>query len=376
MAERARRICAHAFTWTQRTHLRERSSRDLVPRGALLAEERERRGAGQDALGPARRNTCSRSSTSRARFRRRCCAPPSRRSPTRPIFGKIVQAGNPLTLDGMLYAAAVPLRAQWHVIRITGDPDDPQRSPRIDLDVGARSRSRPTAATTRGSWPTSSASSRRLDQRAPRRRGGRGGDGAALHGATPTSGRRSASGVDVARFGDDRTVIFPRQGLVAFPPVIMRHARDSAVSVAIANRVMTGKLKWGSELEFFDATGGWAAGAVDILRDAGYSPIDVQFAAPATDPRFANRRAEIWFHMAEWVQRGGALPNDPSSSPSSRRPTYTVQGRQVPARGEGPAQETPRRLARPGRRARLDLRPAGCARGALRQRASHDRAMR
>src|SRR5215831_121439 len=43
-------------------------------------------------------------------------------------------------------------------------------------------------------------------------------------------------GVDVARFGDDLTVIFPRQGLAAFRPVAMSHARDSAVSTDIASR--------------------------------------------------------------------------------------------------------------------------------------------
>jgi hypothetical protein len=48
-------------------------------------------------------------------------------------FGKIVQAGNPISLDGMLYAAASPRRHLWHVIRITADPDDPNRSPRVDL---------------------------------------------------------------------------------------------------------------------------------------------------------------------------------------------------------------------------------------------------
>jgi phage terminase large subunit len=41
---------------------------------------------------------------------------------TGPRFGKFLQAGNPTSLEGMLYAAATMLRHQWHVIRITGDP--------------------------------------------------------------------------------------------------------------------------------------------------------------------------------------------------------------------------------------------------------------
>ena len=34
-------------------------------------------------------------------------------------------------------------------------------------------------------------------------------------------------GVDVAREGDDKSVIFPRQGLVAFPPAVMATLRFS-----------------------------------------------------------------------------------------------------------------------------------------------------
>src|SRR5678816_1892035 len=72
-------------------------------------------------------------------------------------------------------------------------------------------------------------------------------------------------GIDVARYGDDLTIIFPRQGLAAFRPQEMRHARGSTVSVDIATKVMGAKQTWGSELELFDATGGWAAGAVDVM---------------------------------------------------------------------------------------------------------------
>jgi hypothetical protein len=133
-------------------------------------------------------------------------------------------------------------------------------------------------------------------------------------------------GIDVARFGDDRTVIFPRQGLASFLPIVMRHARGSAVSVDIANRVLAAKAKWGSELELFDATGGWAAGAVDVMRANGFSPIDVQFAAPAFDPRFKNRRAELWFGLADWIKRGAALPNQPDLIGELTTPTYTFNG--------------------------------------------------
>jgi hypothetical protein len=62
------------------------------------------------------------------------------------------------------------------------------------------------------------------------------------------------------------------------------------------------------------------------MRANGYSPIDVQFAAPAMDNRYKNRRAEIWFGMSEWIKRGGALPNLPEMVAELTTPTYTFNG--------------------------------------------------
>ena len=75
-----------------------------------------------------------------------------------------------------------------------------------------------------------------------------------------------AAGRGRCRYGDDRTVIFPRQGRASFAPIVMRHARDSAASVDIASRVMQKSNEWGAEVAFFDDTVGWAHGAVDVMR--------------------------------------------------------------------------------------------------------------
>lgn len=250
---------------------------------------------------------------------------------TGPVFGKIMQAGNPISLEGMLYAAAVPLRHQWHVIRITGDPDDPEawvHSPRVDQgpngpkawaqqQIDAYGRENPwVMSSILGQFPPASINALLGVEDVEK---------AMARHLTPDqyNWAQKRLGVDVARFGDDRTVIFPRQGIVAFRPIVMRHKRDAAVSVDIANRVLGAKAQWGSEREFFDATGGWAAGAVDVMRSQGHGPINVQFAAPAMDPRYANRRAEIWFKLAKWIQEGGALPPVPEMVAELVTPTYT-----------------------------------------------------
>ncbi len=111
-------------------------------------------------------------------------------------------------------------------------------------------------------------------------------------------------GIDGARFGDDSTVIFPRQGLVAFKPAIMRNARSGE----IAGRIALAKRNFMSEMEFIDDTGGWTAGAQDFLLLAGITAIPINFQGKPDDSRYFNKRAEIYFRMAEWVKNGGALP--------------------------------------------------------------------
>jgi hypothetical protein len=130
-------------------------------------------------------------------------------------------------------------------------------------------------------------------------------------------------GVDVARFGDDRTVIFPRQGLMSWKPIVMRHARGSAVSMDIAARIANAKASWGSELEIIDDTVGWAHGVIDALQTAGIGAMPLNYAGKALDPRYKNRRCEIWMKGTSYLRNGGKLPNIPEIVAEFSEPTYT-----------------------------------------------------
>lgn len=233
-------------------------------------------------------------------------------------FKKILQAGNPTHLEGPLYRACSVERHLWHLIEITGDPDDPRRSPRISVQwareqIEKYGRDNPwVLVNVFGQFPPSSLNSllgpdevNAAMKRSPRE--------------DAYSFAQKRLGIDVARFGDDRTVIFPRQGLAAFRPVILRQ-QDT---VAIAARAMVAITRWGAEVTLIDDTGHWGHGVIDNLRTGGYAPIGIQFHAPAIDPRYKNRRAEMWIQMAEWVKRGGALPNIPELVRELTAPTYT-----------------------------------------------------
>lgn len=233
-------------------------------------------------------------------------------------WGKLVQAGNPTHLEGPLYDAVVTHREFWTVIEITGDPDDPRRSKRIPVEwareqIKIYGRDNPwVLVNVFGQFPPASLNALLGPEEVK----------AAMERHLTEDqyvNSQKRLGVDVARFGDDRTVIFPRQGLWAANPVIMRGERTTA----IAARIMLAKERWQSQMELIDDTGHWGHGVIDNLFAARHSPIAVQFHAPAIDSRYQNRRCEMWLKMADWIKRGGAIPYIPEMIAEMTYPTYT-----------------------------------------------------
>jgi hypothetical protein len=111
-------------------------------------------------------------------------------------------------------------------------------------------------------------------------------------------------GVDVARHGDDSTVIQLRQGVMAWEPIELRGADAMQVADRVAHEIN----EWKPDGVFIDGTGGYGGGVIDRLRQLGHKVIDVQFAGTPTDAKFLNKRAEMWWQMAQWVKRHGAIP--------------------------------------------------------------------
>jgi hypothetical protein len=121
-------------------------------------------------------------------------------------------------------------------------------------------------------------------------------------------------GVDIARHGEDHTVIRFRRGLDArsIPPVKFR-IPDLMV---VASRVMELTNSHEPDAVFIDGTGiGW--GVIDRLGQLGcwaMRGVDFSLAADRTDGvqarvRYANKRAEMWGYMKEWC-KVGCLPDD------------------------------------------------------------------
>lgn len=241
------------------------------------------------------------------------------------VCGLVAQAGNPTSLDGLLYESSVTNRKDWTVVEITADPDDPKRTPRVDAawarsQIAKWGRSNPWCmAYILGQFPPSAMN--------------------ALMGAeevTACLGRHigveqygfaaKVLGVDVARFGDDRTVLFPRQGLAAFPPEIMRNARTEAIA---GRASVMNETAGGYDGIMVDGSGGYGAGVIDALRLAQYKPHEIQFGGEPSDSRFFNKRTEMWWEMAQWVKGGGALPNVPELVRELTAPIYYFQNGKI-----------------------------------------------
>lgn len=238
--------------------------------------------------------------------------------------GMIAQAGNPTSMAGLLYHSAVKEAIKWHVVTITADPLDPKRTPRVDLtfaqeQIDAYGRDNPWVMSFfLGLFPPGGFNNLLTSDQVERSMG---------RVLLPPQFEYAARviGVDVARFGPDRTSIFKRQGNASWLPDILRGA-DTNV---IAGRVAKLYGDWSADATFVDGTGGFGAGVIDQLKLGNLPVIDVQFAGSATDPKFFNKRTEIWWEMCEWVKTSGALPRMPELVRELTAPTYFFQGGKI-----------------------------------------------
>lgn len=240
------------------------------------------------------------------------------------IETKIAMAGNPTHLSGPLYRAATRDAAMWRQREITADPDDPMRTPRVSIQwareqIQQHGRDHPyVKVNVLGQFPPSSINALLGPDDVSAVMG--------LHVPESAYGRASrVLGVDVARYGDDSSVIFPRQGVAAFTPIQLRNVDSLQGAGAVARKWS----EWKADACFVDDTGGYGAGWIDQLKSLNRAPIPVGFASKANDPRFYNKRAEILWALAEAIKAGLALPDVPELIGELTALTFTHKGDRI-----------------------------------------------
>jgi len=235
--------------------------------------------------------------------------------------GHIIQAGNPTHLEGPLYRACTSDRANWHVVEITSDPDNPKRSPRVSTDwareqIQKYGRDNPwVLVNVFGQFPPASMNAligpEEIQQAINRR-----------YRDSDFNEHPRILGVDVARFGDDSSIVFPRQGLQAFTPTQYRNVTGTEGAEIILRKWND----WSADGVFIDNTGGFGASWLDNLQRLGKAPIGVHFSQESTNPQYFNKRAEMAFNLVEWIKNGGALPDIMELTRALTQTTYTFKG--------------------------------------------------
>lgn len=135
----------------------------------------------------------------------------------------------------------------------------------------------------------------------------------------PDPGAALVIGVDVARFGDDHSVIAFRQGRDARSRRALKF--KGLTTIQLAGRVAEQIDRVKPDAVFVDG-GGVGGGVVDALRSMGYKVIDVQSGTKADEPdRYFNRRAELWGKMRDWLATG-CLPDDAGLADDLTGPEY------------------------------------------------------
>ncbi len=226
-----------------------------------------------------------------------------------------IVAGNPTRRSGPLYDICTKSANYWKIVTITGDPDDPERSPRISMEWAIQEierwgRDNPyVIVNILGEFPPGGIDQLidvNLIDKAMRRDVG----------YLTYSSSACVWGLDPARseFGDESCLMM-RQGVLSRRPRVWRGLDGTQLGDQVAF-LLTQAEEDGKPCDalFIDAAG-VGSSVLDRLNHLGYSAIvhEVQFAGKAHEPdRYLNVRAEIWWRMMLWLKnRPACLADDP-----------------------------------------------------------------
>lgn len=132
-------------------------------------------------------------------------------------------------------------------------------------------------------------------------------------------------GVDVARYGDDQSVIVRRQGRKIEQPKKYRGLDTMQLADKVAEEIKA----WSSEYVMVDGVG-VGAGVIDRLRQLGCRDIIEVNAGgkPRDDKEYANVRAEMWGTMRDALKAGLELPDDRELAEELCQPEYYFTNKQ------------------------------------------------
>lgn len=157
-------------------------------------------------------------------------------------------------------------------------------------------------------------------------------DAAMTREATSQRSDPLALGVDVARFGANASVIFPRKGRDA--RTIERERFQGISTVELSDRIFQTSARLHADGIMIDG-GGVGGGVVDNVRAKRLHCYEVQFGGKDiiyntvwgnTGEKYANNRAAMYGNCRSWLKTG-AIPNDPELRRQMLAIRYTYNNR-------------------------------------------------
>jgi hypothetical protein len=132
-------------------------------------------------------------------------------------------------------------------------------------------------------------------------------------------------GVDVARFGDDRSVITRRQGVFAKWPQKVYRETDA---VTLANIINHEANEWDADGIIVDM-GNIGAAIYDILVKTikRTDVFGVWFGSESSRNDCHNKRADMWVSMLDWLKQGGAIEDSQELEDDLTAPEYMFDAR-------------------------------------------------
>ncbi len=131
-------------------------------------------------------------------------------------------------------------------------------------------------------------------------------------------------GIDVARFGDDKSAITFRRGRVVYPQIVF----GQCDVVDVVGRVIRAIEDWGeTPAQIAVDTIGIGAGVADLLRRKyPRRVVDVNSSLRLSDGQNYNLRARMWRDLREYLKNGAVIPNDPELSTDLTALQYEFRG--------------------------------------------------
>lgn len=112
-------------------------------------------------------------------------------------------------------------------------------------------------------------------------------------------------GVDIARFGENSSTICIRQGRKVFDIEVLPKQDLMQTAHHVAEAIRKER-----PVQVFVDGSGIGAGVVDRLRQLNFSVVDVNGGNSSLNPRFLNKRAEMWWEAKEFIEGLCELPKD------------------------------------------------------------------